>query len=104
MLVKGTIFRLEDKLWVSNVQQDFPGSARGKESACQRVQSLGWKKEVASHSSILAWKIPWTEEPGRLQFMRPQTAGHGSARTIYNRAITLNKSSIYSKFGKKADV
>ena len=47
--------------------QDFPGSARGKESACQRVQSLGWKKEVASHSSILAWKIPWTEEPGRLQ-------------------------------------
>ena len=36
-----------------------------------RVQSLGrgdhLKKEMASHSSILAWKIPWTEEPGRLQ-------------------------------------
>ena len=35
-----------------------------------RVQSLGWEypleKEMATHSSILAWKIPWTEEPGRL--------------------------------------
>ena len=36
-----------------------------------QVQSLGWEdaleKEMASHSSILAWKIPWMEEPGRLQ-------------------------------------
>ena len=36
-----------------------------------QVQSLGWEdaleKEMTSHSSILAWKIPWTEEPGRLQ-------------------------------------
>ena len=35
-----------------------------------RVQSLGWEdpleKEMATHSSILAWKIPWTEEPGGL--------------------------------------
>ena len=40
------------------------------------VQSLDQedllKKEMANHSSILAWKIPWTEEPGRLQSMRPQ--------------------------------
>ena len=38
-----------------------------------RVQSLGQEdlleKEMATHSSILAWKIPWTEEPGRLQSM-----------------------------------
>ena len=37
------------------------------------VQSLGWEdpleKETATHSSTLAWKIPWTEEPGRLQSM-----------------------------------
>ena len=36
-----------------------------------QVRSLGWEdpleKEMASHSSILAWKIPWTEEPGGLQ-------------------------------------
>ena len=38
-----------------------------------QVQSLGWEdpleKEMATHSSILAWEIPWTEEPGRLQSM-----------------------------------
>ena len=37
------------------------------------VRSLGWKdlleKEMATHSSILAWRIPWTEEPGGLQSM-----------------------------------
>ena len=45
-----------------------------------RVQSLGQEdlleKEMATHSSILAWKIPWTEEPGRLQFMGSQRVGH----------------------------
>ena len=34
------------------------------------------EKEMATHSSILAWKIPWTEEPGRLQSMGPQMFGH----------------------------
>ena len=34
------------------------------------------QKEVASHSSILAWKIPWTEEPGRPQSVRLQRVGH----------------------------
>ena len=41
-----------------------------------QVQSLGWEdpleKETATHSSILAWKIPWTEKPGRLQSMGSQ--------------------------------
>ena len=45
-----------------------------------RVQSLGWEdlleKEMATHSSILAWKIPWTEKPGRLQSMGSQRVGH----------------------------
>ena len=44
-----------------------------------RNQSLGQEdlleKEMATHSSILAWKIPWTEEPGRLQFMGSQRIG-----------------------------
>ena len=51
----------------------FPGGLVGKESACMqemRVRSLGWEvtleKQMAAHSSILAWKILWTEEPGRL--------------------------------------
>ena len=45
-----------------------------------RVQSLLWEdpleKEMAPHSSILAWKIPWMEEPGRLQSMGSQRVGH----------------------------
>ena len=44
-----------------------------------RVQSLGQdllEKEMATHSSILAWKIPWIEEPGRLQSMGSQRVGH----------------------------
>ena len=45
-----------------------------------QVQSLGWgdplEKEVATHSSILAWRIPWTGEPGGLQSMGSQTVRH----------------------------
>ena len=45
-----------------------------------QVWCLGWEdpleKEMVTHSSILAWKIPWTEEPGRLQSMASQRVGH----------------------------
>ena len=45
-----------------------------------RVLSLGWEdpleKEVATHSSTLAWRIPWMEEPGRLQSMGSLRVGH----------------------------
>ena len=57
-----------------------------KSLACQcrrpkrQVWSLGWKdpleKEMATHSSILACEIPWTEEPGRLWFMGSKRVGH----------------------------
>ena len=44
------------------------------------VVSLSWEdpleKEMATHSSILAWRIPWTEEPGGLQSMGSQRVGH----------------------------
>ena len=44
------------------------------------VQSPGWEdpleKEMATHSSILTWRIPWTEEPGGLQSMGSQRVGH----------------------------
>ena len=44
------------------------------------VPSLGWedplKKEMATYSSILAWEVPWTEEPGRLQSMGSPRVGH----------------------------
>ena len=45
-----------------------------------QVQPLGWEdpleKEMATHSSILAWRIPWTEEPGGLQSTGSQRVGH----------------------------
>ena len=45
-----------------------------------QVRSLGQEdpleKGMATHSSILAWRIPWTDEPGGLQFMRLQTVRH----------------------------
>ena len=61
-----------------------PGGASGEEPACQcrrhetRVQSLGLEnpleEEMATHSSILAWRIPWTEEPGGIhRVARSQT-------------------------------
>ena len=60
--------------------------------ACRRhnetwVRPLGWEdppeKQMAPHSSILAWKIPWTEEPGRLQSMGPQRVRHNWAYTTH---------------------
>ena len=61
---------------------DFPGGSDGKALLKvweTRVESLGQEdpleKEMAAHSSTLAWKIPWTEEPGRLQSMGSQRVG-----------------------------
>ena len=51
-----------------------------KKEYFQSCRSLGWEdpleKEMATHSSILAWRIPQTEEPGGLQSMRSQRVGH----------------------------
>ena len=57
----------------------FPGGSDGKEFTCQ-CQRCGFdpglgrssRKGMTTHSSILAWRIPWTEEPGRLQSMGSQ--------------------------------
>ena len=47
----------------------------------QEVRSLGWEEDpmeedMATHSTVLAWKIPWTEEPGGLQLMGLHRVGH----------------------------
>ena len=50
------------------------------------IRSLGWEdpleKEMATHCSILAWRIPWTKEPGGLQSMGPQKVGHDWATSL----------------------
>ena len=55
---------------------DYHGGSEGKDSACNAgdlglIPGLGrsLEKEMATHSNILAWEIPWTEKPGRLQSM-----------------------------------
>ena len=62
---------------------DFSSGSDGKESACSAGdlgQSLGWEdpleEGMATHSSILAWRIAWAEEPGGLQSMGLQRVGH----------------------------
>ena len=65
------------------ISRGFPGGSNGKESACNAgdqglIPGSGrsLKKGMATHSSILVWRIPWTEEPGRLQSMEPQRVRH----------------------------
>ena len=80
----------------------FPGGSDGKESACNVedwVWSLGWEdlleKGMATHSSILAWRILWTEDPGMLQSMGSQRVGHdwaaSAAHTIYNTIVNVKE-------------
>ena len=61
-----------------------------------RVQSLGredpLEKETATHSSILAWKIPWTEEPAGLQPMELQKVGHNCVTTETQQHLLLSSS------------
>ena len=62
-----------------------------------RVRSLGWEepleKEMVTHSSILAWRLPWTEKPGRLQSMGSQRVRHDWATShhlhLWSTEVTL---------------
>ena len=77
--------------------QDFPGGSDGKASVYNMGDrgsipgpllafihefGISFKKEMATHSSIHAWKIPWTEEPGGLQSMGSQGVGHDWATSV----------------------
>ena len=70
-------FTLIHRRWASVVAQRVENLPVMQEI---QVRSLGWEdplqKSMATHSSILAWKIPWTEEPGRLQPMGSQRFGY----------------------------
>ena len=68
-------------------QMDFPGGSSGKESACQPrryggcgfdpcVGKIPLEEGMATYSTILAWRIPWTEDPGGLQSIGLQRVGH----------------------------
>ena len=70
---------LSTQLSTEKIQASGPRDLRSRErqaEGIERAKALGQEdpleKEVVTHSSILAWRIPWTEEPGRLQSMRSQ--------------------------------
>ena len=72
------------------------------------VRSLGredpLEEEMATYTSIIAWRIPWREEPGRLQSMGLQRVGHGGATSLSLSALKLEDLtapyiiSVYPKF------
>ena len=72
------------------------------------VPSLCWEdameEDLAMHSSILTWRIPWTEEPGRLQSIGSQRVGHNLsdlACTLGNRDLLKLKQQYHEKGGSK---
>ena len=67
----------------------FLGGSDGKESTCQcrKCRFYPWVRKtqgMAIHSNILAWRIPWTEEPGRVQSMGSHRVRHDWATTTYH--------------------
>ena len=77
------------------------------------VSSLGWEdlleKEMATHSGILAWKISWTEEPGKLQSMGSMKVWHDSAHIPHplkgsQRSPRLRDGELYFIFLRKRDI
>ena len=81
------------QLWVplSLVAQKAENLPAMQES---QAQPLGWEdpleEKMASHSSILAWRIPWTEEPGRLEYMRSQRVRHDWATKTHTHTHLWN--------------
>ena len=74
ILMLGSLILSQRSFLVAQRLKSLPGIQE------TRVQSLGWEdsleKEMATHSSTLAWKIPWLEESGRLQSMGSLRVGH----------------------------
>ena len=69
----------------------FSGGSDSKGSAFMQIRSLGGhplEKGMATHSSIFAWRIPWIEEPGGVQFMGSQRVGHDRATNTRTHAHT----------------
>ena len=74
----------------------FPGGSDGKESTCHAldlglIPGLGRSsgKEMTTHSCILAWRIPWTEEPGGLQSMGSKRVGHNWTIFTFTSSVIL---------------
>ena len=74
--------------------KNLPANARDMGSLGQEDPL---EKEIAAHSSVLAWEIPWTEEPGRLQSMGLQRVGHDLVTKHTRTYIVAMKTLSYHK-------
>ena len=88
----------------------FPGGSDGKASAYNAGDPgsiPAWEdpleKEMATHSSTLAWKIPWMEEHGRLQSMGSQRVGHGWATSLHLTSSQQRGATSCSRSGAVAE-
>ena len=89
--------------------KEFPGRSDGKESPPMQkmwIQSLNWEdpleEERVTHSSILAWRIPWTEKPGGLQSLGSQRVRHDWATntcTFFQGKYLMKKTSPFRALG-----
>ena len=84
---KGQDKDLDTKIWANEETKGVQTVKRLPTMRESWVQSLGredpLEKEMATHSSTLAWKIPWTEEPSRLQSVGSQRVGHDWATSLH---------------------
>ena len=74
--------RISSGIYYVCLRMGFPSSSDSKASTCnagEPGQEDPLEKEMAAYSNILAWRIPWTEEPGRLQSMGSQRVGPSCA-------------------------
>ena len=62
------------------------------------VRKITWKREQATHSSILAWRIPWTEEPGRLQTTESHSVRHDWRDVADTHTHTFGKTELHYQF------
>ena len=74
---------------VTQMVKNLPAMQETQVRSLGREDSL--EKGTATHSSILAWRIPWTEEPGGLQSMGSQRIGHNWATNIFTLSESLEK-------------
>ena len=68
------VYVYESPWWLRGKKKNLP--AMKETWVCSLGQEDPLEKEIATHSSILAWEIPWIEKPGRLQSMWRQRVGH----------------------------
>ena len=84
ILYREAVFSLEDyqALEKSSLLEEFWSQGRKRHLLYSRILPFILEKAMAPHSSTLAWKIPWTEEPGKLQSMGSLRVGHDWATSL----------------------